>query len=131
MNTTSMYGKMLEVHVVAPELVDGRNMFPWRRPHHCKINYKFANAKWRWDNTARIYNLEMGYLSFYKALARDEAEINENLKKHGIDYAFHGFQEHADKVQAEKMAAVNTLKEGRNEVIAMKDEDKAMSNVFL
>lgn len=140
MDVTSLYGHMLEVSVVKPELVDGISMFPRRRIKHAKVNYKWAASKHRWENVARIANLELGYSHFYKRLIEDEDEINANLKKHGIDYEFHGMKEAAAK-RTGKRKYVKSLTTAVDEeelnpslegsVPDMNDDDKAMANCFM
>eukprot|EP01084_Bolivina_argentea_P120383 213362_1 len=83
-----MYGQMLICKEIAPEKVNGSQFFKNHTIEDARLHKKFENEKIRWNKAASIANLEFQFNEWHQKLIDDQQIINENLKKHGIDYTF-------------------------------------------
>ena len=93
LNCTMLYGHMLECRVIPPEEVNGSQFFKTRSILKARQLRQFDHSKAKWNNHATIVNLEFQFPEWHKKLVKDEKTINSNLKRHGINYQFHGFEE--------------------------------------
>lgn len=101
LNCTMLYGQMVDCKVIPPEKVNGSQFFKVHTIKKARQFKKFDHQKVRWNNHSTIINLEFQFKEWQNTLIKDENIINDNLKKHGINYEFHGFQQEIDNLQNE------------------------------
>eukprot|EP00485_Elphidium_margaritaceum_P003668 CAMPEP_0202702906 /NCGR_PEP_ID=MMETSP1385-20130828/15825_1 /ASSEMBLY_ACC=CAM_ASM_000861 /TAXON_ID=933848 /ORGANISM="Elphidium margaritaceum" /LENGTH=290 /DNA_ID=CAMNT_0049360653 /DNA_START=38 /DNA_END=910 /DNA_ORIENTATION=- len=92
LNCTSLYGQMLQCSEIAPHRVHGAQFFKTNTIEQARLNKKFDNERVRWRNAAMINNLTFQFDEWHNKLSADEEQLNQHLKKQGIEYKFDGLR---------------------------------------
>ena len=103
-----LYGHMIQCQVIPPEEENGSQFFKTCTIQKARQFRRFDHSNIKWNNHATIVNLEFQFPEWHKKLVNDENTINRNLKKHGINYQFHGFKQKIKKNMSKRETDTET-----------------------